>query len=159
MQGRYEQFSFIVSVINRHIQKIERDEMEKLGYKGAYAQYLVVMIRHPEGITNARLCEFSDKNKAAVSRMISEMEEKGLIIRETTKNNTYNARLKLTEKGKSVAKYVCAKAELAVNAVGAELTEEERRFFYSTLLDITKKLQNLSIQGISTLENENKGDN
>ena len=41
MLGRYQQFSYIVSVINRQIQKIERDEMEKYGYKGSFAQYLM----------------------------------------------------------------------------------------------------------------------
>ena len=55
MIGRYQQFSYIVSVINRQIQKIERDEMEKYGYKGAFAQYLMAMRRNPDGVTSAQL--------------------------------------------------------------------------------------------------------
>ena len=43
--------------------------LEKYGYKGAFAQYLVVLASHPEGLTSAQLCEQSDRDKAAVSRV------------------------------------------------------------------------------------------
>ena len=49
--NRFEQFSYVISGINRHIQKIERDEMERYGNRGAYAQYLVAMIQYPDGVT------------------------------------------------------------------------------------------------------------
>ena len=73
MLSRYEQFSYIVSGINRHIQKLERDEMIKFGYKGAFAQYLVAMRHYPKGVTAAQLSEICDKDKAAVSRIVTEM--------------------------------------------------------------------------------------
>ena len=71
MINRFEQFVSYISAIHRDIQRIERDEMEKLGLKGAYAQYLVAMHRHPEGITAVDLCEVCDKDKAAVSRAVT----------------------------------------------------------------------------------------
>ena len=40
MISRFERFSFAISGIYRSIQKIERDEMERYGLKGGYAQYL-----------------------------------------------------------------------------------------------------------------------
>ena len=83
MLNRFAQFSYMISSIYRNIQKIEHDEMVKLGYKGAYAKYLVAMFQQPQRITSSNLCELCDKNKAAVSRMISEMEEKGLVKKMT----------------------------------------------------------------------------
>ena len=93
MIGRYQQFSYIVSVINRQIQKIERDEMEKYGYKGAFAQYLMAMRRNPNGVTSAQLSEMCDKDKAAVSRVITEMIEKGLVVRKRANEKLYRAKL------------------------------------------------------------------
>ena len=45
MVNRFEQFTGLISAGNRCVQKIERDEMEKFGLKGAYAQYLLAMAR------------------------------------------------------------------------------------------------------------------
>ena len=76
MVSRFEHFSASISCIYRYIQRIERTEMEKYGLKGPYAQCLLAMRRYPEGITAARLCEVCDKDKAAISRMMVELEEK-----------------------------------------------------------------------------------
>lgn len=148
MLDRFEEFSFIITSIYRDIQKIEREEMEKLGFKGAYAQYLLAMIRHPQGITSAQLCEICDKNKAAVSRVISELENKGLVTRENKKDNRYNALLKLTDSGQIVAEFVCEKIRIAVKEVGNDLTTEERQVLYATLKNLSQKIQKLTVHGI-----------
>ena len=116
MISRYEQFTTLISGIERGIQKIERDEMVKLGYKGAYAQYLAAMKRYPLGVTAAQLCEICDKDKAAVSRVVGELEAKGLVIRES--GAAYRALLTLSEEGRRVADFVCRKAQAAVDAAG-----------------------------------------
>jgi DNA-binding MarR family transcriptional regulator len=148
MLDRYEQFSFIISVINRKIQKIERDEMIKYGHKGSFAQYLTAMRRHPEGITAAQLSELCDKDKAAVSRVISEMIEKGLVVRNTSNDTLYRAKLVLTHEGERIAEFVAKRAMAAVLAVGNELSDSERKMFYSTLDFISNKLETISKDGI-----------
>lgn len=148
MLGRYEQFSFIISVINRHIQKIERDEMVKYGYKGAFAQYLMIMRHHSDGVTAAQLSELCDKDKAAISRVVSEMIEKGLVLRNSASDTAYRAKLVLTEEGHRIADIVSQRGIQAVDAVGNELSDEERKNFYSTLDYIASKLQYISKEGI-----------
>lgn len=148
MKSRYEEFTGFISAINRSIQKIERDEMEKYGYKGAYAQYLAVMNRNPEGITSAQLCEMSDRDKAAVSRIVSEMEEKGLVVRESNNDNLYRAKLKLTEEGRKAADFVCLRAAAAVDAGGHGLSDENRKVFYETLKLIADNLEHVCREGI-----------
>lgn len=147
MLNRFEQFSSVISSIYRDIQIIERDEMEKYGFKGAYAQYLVAMNRYPEGVTASQLCDICGKDKAAVSRILSEMEGKGLITKENTEK-VYKAKITLTEKGRNAAEYVCNKAKAAVEAVGNELSEVDRRVMYASLELIASKLQKLSKEGI-----------
>ncbi len=146
--NRFEQFSYVISGINRCIQKIERDEMIKYGYKGAFAQYLVALRRYPEGITSAKLCEICDKDKAAISRVITEMQEKGLIIREGGNDRHYNALIKLTSEGLQAAAYVDERAKAAIDAVGNEMSDADRTAFYATLDFIAAKLQALSKEGL-----------
>lgn len=147
MLNRFEQFSSTISVIYGSIQKLEREEMEKLGYRGAFAQYLVALSRSETGLTAAQLCELCDKDKAAVSRVVGEMENLGLVIKDTT-SSRYRARILLTEQGKQVAWFTCRRVTAAVDAVGSQLTEEERRLLYAALERIAGNLQNLVRDGI-----------
>ena len=148
MLDRFEQFSYSISNIYKHINKIEREEMEKYGLRGAYAQYLVTMTHYPDGITSSKLSEICDRDKAAISRIVSEMEDKGLVVRYTERDNMYRAKLILTEEGKKAADYVCERAERAVNAAGNGLGEEERKIFYGALAIIEANLRRISRDGI-----------
>jgi len=81
MISKYEHFSLSVSRIYHDIQRIERTEMEAFGLKGPHAQTLLAMQRYPQGITAVQLCELCDKDKAAISRSVAELEEAGLVCR------------------------------------------------------------------------------
>ena len=145
MIKRFEEFTSAISAIYRDVQKIERDEMERYGLKGAYTQYLLAIAHRPDGITAAQLCEVCDKNKAAVSRILTEMETAGLIIRSA---NPYKALLTLTHKGLEAVEYVKERCSLATLLAGEGLTDQDRSVFYATLRLIASNLQKLSDNGI-----------
>ena len=147
MVSRFEHFSSSISCIYRYIQKIERIEMEKYGLKGPYAQCLLAMRRYPEGITAARLCEVCDKDKAAVSRMVTELEEKGLITR-SDQGVRYRMCLKLTNLGEEAAEHVEQRAKLAVEEAGAGLTDQQRATMYAVLDLIAGNLQEICVKGL-----------
>lgn len=148
MLERFEQFTSAISALYRDVQKIERDEMEKQGLRGAFAQYLLAISRHPEGLTAAALCEICDKDKAAVSRIITEMEAKGLLEKENDGTSQYRAKLRLTKAGHDAANFVRERASIAVELAGSGLSEEERKIFYSTLERICANLQQICSHGI-----------
>ena len=148
MVSRFEHFSASISCIYRYIQKIERMEMEKYGLKGPHAQCLLAMSRYPEGITAAKICEICDKDKAAVSRALAEMEKKGLVLREGKNENLYRAKIRLTEAGEQAAKFVSDRAKVAVALAGEGLSDEDRRVFYHALDLIVTNLHNISRNGI-----------
>ena len=148
MLERFEQFTSAISAIYRDVQKIERDEMEKLELRGAFAQYLLAISRHPEGITAAALCEVCDKDKAAVSRIITEMEAKGLLEKDYDGTSQYRSKLRLTEQGRQTAAFVRERASAAVELAGAGLTDEDRKVFYSALERISDNLQQICREGI-----------
>ena len=122
--------------------------MEQYGLKGAYAQYLLMMHHYPAGITAAQLRELCDKDKAAVSRVLSELEAKGLVTRADSKDSAYRARLRLTDEGEAAAAYVCRRATAAVELAGRGLEDPERKVFYATLELIASNLQKICKEGI-----------
>ena len=148
MLDRFEHFSYSISNIYKHIIKIERDEMEKYGLRASYVQYLITMSRFPEGITSSQLSEICEKDKAAISRIVAEMEEKGLVTRESDKNNMYRAKLLLTDEGKKASDFVCERAEKAVNIAGMGLSEEDRKIFYGALAIFEANLRRISRDGL-----------
>ncbi len=151
MMSRFEQFSYMVSGMYRYIHKIEKAEMVKHGYKGAFAIYLATLSRYPEGLNSARLCDICDKDKAAVSRIISEMQEKGLVEKVQLEDRIYRAKIVLTEKGREVAKMVNEKSAAAAEAVSGKVVgENEREEFYALLEKMCKNLQTVAEQGIPT---------
>ena len=135
--------------------------MEKYGLRASYVQYLITMSRFPEGITATRLGEICEKDKAAISRIVAEMENKGLVSRESDKNNNmYRARLVLTDEGQKAANYVCERAEWAVNAAGQGLSEEDKKIFYGVLEIFEANLRRISRDGIPERAlNRHKDDN
>lgn len=145
MIDRFERFSLAISEISRCWHKIAADEMEKYGLKGSHAVYLTTMCRYPDGITAARLCELCAKDKADVSRMMSIMEKKELVVKE---GNSYRAQLKLTPAGLEAAEHVRRRATVAVENASRGLTPERRAVFYEALELIVSNLQNICEEGL-----------
>lgn len=148
MISKYELFSTSVACLYRDIQKIERMEMAKFGLKGPHAQCLLVMKRHSEGVTSAQLCELCEKDKAAISRTVAELEEAGLVQRSERNGVRYRAVLRLTEKGFAAAEAVGLQATKAVEQAGAGLNDEQRAVFYSVLGIIAENLHTLCKTGL-----------
>ena len=148
MITKYELFSSSVSTLNRDIQAIERTEMAKFGLKGPHAQCLLAMLRHPLGITSAQLCELCAKDKAAISRTISELEKVQMIRRESRNGGVYRAALLLTEKGRAAADAVSRRAKVAVEAAGVGLNDAQREVFYRVLGQIAGNLHAICRDGI-----------
>lgn len=152
MESRYELLSGSISCMYHDIQKIERTEMAKYGLKGPHAQCLLAMMKHAEGITAARLCEVCEKDKAAISRILAELAEAGMVLRESRNGTRYRALLRLTEQGKAAAGAVMEKARLAVELAGKGFGEEEREVFYRVMSIISGNLHKLCKDGLAKKE-------
>lgn len=149
MIGRFEQFCSAITSIHRSILKVERTEMAKYGLKAPHTQCLLAMDRFPEGITAARLCEVCEKDKAAVSRTIAELETAGMVTRQDPDGKRYRSLLKLTEQGKMVAEKVNALVYRAVKQASEGYSAEDRLTFMSVLDVIAGNLQNLCRDGLA----------
>lgn len=152
MISKYEVFSTVISSLYHDIQRIERNEMARYGLKGPHAQCLAVLSRYPEGITASRLCEVCEKDKAAISRTVAELEEAGLLMRCEKNGVRYRVPLILTEAGYGAAEAVNAVAAQAVEQAGSGLEEGQREIFYQVLDHIAQNLQAISRNGLKEKE-------
>lgn len=144
MTGRFEQFCNSINSIQHAISKIERLEMEKYGLKGPHAQCMLAMRQHPEGVTSAMLCELCKKDKAAISRTVSELEDAGMISRFDPMGKRYRTLLHLTKKGMLVAQDVEVMVHRTVSRVSQGYDVELREVFVRVLDLIAENLQSLS---------------
>ena len=148
MLNRFARFSLAISEIDRCWHKLAAEEMAKYDLNSPHAVYLNTLYEFEEGLTAAQLGELCRKNKADVSRMVSILENKGLVRKEASGNNMYRARLLLTAEGRQAAEQVRNRTALAVELAGAGMTESDREVFYRCLEQITANLQMLSRDGL-----------
>ena len=151
MIDRFERFSVAIGEISRYWHKIAADELEKYGLKGSHSIYLTALYHFEDGITATRLAELCGRDKSDVSRMMTIMEQKGLVIK--TGANHYRALLTLSEKGREAAEYIRRRAVTAVAIAGGELSDEKRAIFYEALESIAANLRDLSQDGLPAEQN------
>ena len=148
MLDRFEKFSLAIAEISRCWHKIAAEELSKYSLKSSHVTYLLTLARYPEGLTAPKLAELCDRDKADVSRMLSILEDKGLVTKDGIGSNRYRGCLRLTPEGQAVAKELSQRAQLAVEQAGAGLTEENRSIFYESLETITKNLRRICQEGL-----------
>lgn len=150
MYDRFETFTARISSIYRCIQKIKSMEMTEFGLKGSHVMCLFHLGRqddgHPGsaggGLTAGELCALCGEDKAAISRSIAELEERGYLLRpDADGKKAYRAKVHLTPAGKKLARQLDSIIDSAVSRGGADLSEEERAVFYRALTKIESNLR------------------
>ena len=140
MIDRFEAFVSQITVCYKSIQRIKSYEMADLGLKGTHVMCLFFLNRHPEGLTAARLSVLCEEDKAAISRTLTELCERGYIST-GEEHKRYRAAVTLTSAGREVAAAIDLKAEKWVSAIGEGLSDEERAAFYGALSTISANLR------------------
>lgn len=141
MIEKFEVFTIAMSEITSFWARIATSEMERYGLKGVCAKYFITLLKNPDGITAARICDVCYRDKAEVSRTIAALEKKGLVVRENVGANSYRALIKLTAEGKKAAKEIAKRVEYAYELGGEGIDEKDRELFHSCLEIIVKNLK------------------
>lgn len=142
MTDRFEQFTAAVSRMYRCIQRIKSQEMDEFGLRGGHVTCLYFLGRHPGGLTSAELSAICGEDKAAVSRTVGELEDRGLIsLTSTADKKRYRAKVQLTQSGEAVARRMDEIIVHIVERADRGLSEEERTVFYRAFAKISDNLQ------------------
>lgn len=137
MEDRFENFTFLILKVSKLIQKIKNIEMQEYGLKAVHVMCIYYLMQKAEGMTNKELVACTLEDKAAISRAVSLLDERGYVI---LQEKTYNAPILLTKAGEQLGKEIYKKADNAVHTCGDSLTETEREQFYKSLRLISDNL-------------------
>ena len=148
MIQRFQAFVTGITECHKYIQKIKNVEMTEFGLKGTHVMCLFYLHYYPEGLTAAQLCKLCCEDKAAISRTVAELEERGMISCPNQSGKRYRTRLRLTEAGYEAAEGIEQRARMAVEQAGEGLDDEKRAVFYEVLALIAGNLSSISRDGL-----------
>ncbi len=136
MDNKFENFTLTVLKLNKLVQKIKQAEMNGYGLKAIHVMCIYYAGLAP--VTAGELCRLTYEDKAAISRALSLLKQRGFINYD---GGRYNAEVTLTEEGVKLYGYITKKAEAAVDAAAGDLTYEEHVIFNKVLASISEKLE------------------
>ena len=139
---RFEEFTTSITKAYKCIQKIKFVETERMGLKANYVMYMYYLGKNPQGLTAKELCKLCIEDKAAVSRAIVDLTEKGFVEpAETDSGRKYRTRIILTSEGKEINNRLNEVIAKAVSKASRSLNEAERENFYRVFSCITDNLE------------------
>lgn len=145
MTNRYEDFTDLIMTSYRVIQKIKTAGMKKIHLKAGDVNCIYYLSKYQDGLSNARLADLSGVDKAAISRTLNALMEKGYVSLSAEDDpKKYGRRYVLTEIGKTAADEVNQEVDNLVNEVGKNISAEEGDIFYETFHSISEQLVKLS---------------
>ena len=132
MDDRFEKLTTNVAQIHKSIQKIKKIYMQSQGLKSTHVMCLYYLSDHPDGLTAAGLCELCKEDKAGISRILSDLE------------NRNRSRAHLTDAGMACAREMRSFISHALEEASKDIAEPQRKIFYKTLFTIADNLEHLS---------------
>lgn len=146
MQERFETFTVLINRISRNIRKIKNQEMADYNLRSVHVSCLYYLYTN-KGATATDLCERCEEDKATISRALDYLENEGYLTCDSKSPKRYKSPLLLTGKGNEAGKKIADKINGVLDAISAELTEEERIAFYRSLSTISQSLEKVSHTG------------
>ncbi len=137
MEDLYINFTVSIAKLNKLVQKIKSYEIGKYGLQPIHVSCGYYLSKNPQGLTAKELCELALEDKAAISRALKTLQEKGIVKYLPRGRNEV---VQLTQEGERLGEIISERINLAVKAGCANITDEERTFFYRSLLEISNNL-------------------
>lgn len=147
MIHRFEEFQTSIQQVYIELQKLKTVAMQEFDLQASHVMCLYELDRHTDGMTAAELAAACDVDKAAISRSIKTLKDKGYVTDSTAFGDSpYRARIGLTETGRDVAERLNNKIISVTQIVEEEFDIPELDHLYSMLRrisDILKAAANL----------------
>lgn len=140
MEERFQNFTVLITKINRLIHKIKAEEMTEFDLKSPHVSCLYYLFKS-EALTASELKEICAEDKASISRSVEYLENNGYIQCRSDAKKRYNAELTLTDKGKQVGKSIAEKIDAVLACTAAGLPETDRAIMYKSLRIVLDSLE------------------
>ncbi|MBQ8174342.1 MAG: winged helix-turn-helix transcriptional regulator [Clostridia bacterium] len=146
---RFDRFILLVDGAQKCINKIKGTIASAPEVKGVHVFWLYKLLVHPEGLTATELAAESMIDRSLVSREINELCRGGYItVGEGSggKRKNYNARIRLTDKGKALASRIREGAIALQERVDTGISEEELAVFYRVFEALCANLHKITAE-------------
>ena len=140
MTKRFENFTVLITKINRLIHKIKAEEMEEFNLKSPHVSCLYYLYK-AEKLTANELCSICAEDKASISRSIDYLEQNGYMVCDSTAKKRYNAVFSLTEKGLKIGGAIADKIDSILDRLQDALQSSEREIMYNSLYAVLDGLE------------------
>ena len=130
---RFKKFSMLIDGIHKSVHNLKVTIAPHLGVKGVHILWIYELLGAPEGLTAAELAARNNINRSLISREIEALMKDGYVSSYNGDGPRYNEKLFLTERGKEIAKRICAEASVLQEAVDEGISAEELLSMYATL--------------------------
>ena len=146
MENRFELFTSLISCINKNIRKVKNLAMKEFSLNSTHVSCLYYLYKN-EALTSKEIVELCEEDKAAISRTLEYLEINEYIICDSKAKKRYNNKLYLTDKGKTVGKYISTKVEEILNLASNGIDEKEREILYKCLNVINNNHNTINNKG------------
>ena len=138
---RFETFTGSILELNRCVQKLKDLEMKPFGLRANHVMCLYYLGKNPQGLTVTELAETCREDKAAVSRCVSLLVERGFVGGSFPENKrSYRTKLSLTASGRELVEAIYRKVDVAMVGGGSGLTDAQREDLYASMELIIRNL-------------------
>ena len=139
-ESRFELFDGLIASAGKALQRMKSDKMKKYGLGSTHTTCLCKLGKAGKvGLSQKELTEQESIDRAQVSRVLRDLEEKEMVSREG--GAAYKKRYYLTARGREVADEINA-ISLEINRyVSKEIPEAEIRVFYRVMQQIDQNLK------------------
>ena len=119
-------------------------EVHNQGYSVTPDQMMILgKLWEHEGLSQNELCQLTTKGKSNVTRIITNLVNKGLVIRETNPKDRRSFTILLTETGLELRKHITPILHSYLDQAFSDFTEEEFKQFEFLLQKIANNLDKM----------------
>lgn len=138
-KSRFILFTGLINGTMKSIQAMKMMKMERYGLSAAHTNCLCRLAERPEGLTQGELAELEMMDKAQVSRVLRELEQKGYVARDSGAG-AYKRRYVLTSLGVDTTAEM-ERILLSLNLyVSRDIPEGDLEVFYRTMTTIAENI-------------------
>lgn len=139
-ESRFILFTGLLNSAGKSIQHMKAIKMERYGLSAAHTNCIYRLADHPEGLTQRQLTDLESMDRAQVSRVLCELEQKGYVHRKGD-TGAYKRCYELTSEGRQIGEEIQSMI-LGINQfVSRQIPPSDLEVFYRTMGMICENLR------------------
>ena len=142
MEERFQEFTVLVSNLNRCIYRLKTEEMAEHNLKSSHLSCIYYIYKYGS-LTAKQLCELCREDKANISRALKYLEENSYLTVNTKSNKKFQRYIELTYTGYKIGKDISLRVNEILNYVNQGLSPEHLKIMYQGLNIINDRLNEL----------------